>query len=114
MANKNTCPLDHSTYEKFVECDCNYGSAREVWDFLQQEIEKFEDLEEKLEVAMKALEFYASKGNWCWSSRPKKESHLAWAISPHDCGWCKESEKFVGGRIARAALARIKEMENEE
>ena len=36
---KITCPLDHSSYEKFIECNCNYGNALEVWWFKEKEIE---------------------------------------------------------------------------
>ena len=48
---KNTCPLDHSTYEKYIECNCNFGSANEVWYFKEQEIVRLkQQLKEAVEV----------------------------------------------------------------
>lgn len=38
------CPLDHSTYEKFTQCDCNYATAQEVWDFKDIKINKLKAL----------------------------------------------------------------------
>lgn len=49
---KNTCPLDHSTYEKYIECDCNFGSANEVWYFKEQELQK---TREQLNIAEAVL-----------------------------------------------------------
>lgn len=56
---KNTCPLDHSTYEKYIECDCNFGSANEVWYFKEQELQKTREqligVAEQLEKAEKVI-----------------------------------------------------------
>ena len=49
---KNTCPLDHSTYEKYIECNCNFGSANEVWYFKEQELQK---TREQLNIAEAVL-----------------------------------------------------------
>lgn len=38
----SVCPLDHSTFEKYMECNCTYGSAREVWWFKEQKIKSLE------------------------------------------------------------------------
>lgn len=50
---KNTCPLDHSTYEKYIECNCNFGIANEVWYFKEQELAK---LTNKFEKAKRYIE----------------------------------------------------------
>jgi hypothetical protein len=34
------CPLDHSSYEKYTSCDCNFGTAHDCWDFKQKEIDE--------------------------------------------------------------------------
>jgi len=53
---KNTCPLDHSTYEKYIECNCNFGSANEVWYFKEQELAK---LKRELKEAVEVIHWYA-------------------------------------------------------
>lgn len=38
------CPLDHSTYEKFIQCDCNFGSAFEIWSLKEQQLSEKQKL----------------------------------------------------------------------
>ena len=52
------CPLDHSTFEKFVECDCNHGNARDVWWFKEQQLEK---LQEQLKEGNEIIAFVCRK-----------------------------------------------------
>ena len=52
---KNTCPLDHSTYEKYIECNCNFGSVNEVWYFKEQELAKLKEENEKLKALVDDL-----------------------------------------------------------
>lgn len=49
----SNCPLDHSTLEKFIGCDCNYGESHEIWNFQQSKIDKLEAENEKLKEAVK-------------------------------------------------------------
>lgn len=56
--HENTCPLDHTTYEKFIGCDCNFGSAIEVWYFKEQ---KLKELKAQLDVAEAVLSVQVTK-----------------------------------------------------
>jgi hypothetical protein len=60
-----------------------------------------------LEKSLEANRFYAAKKNWGYNEKPKNQSHLAWMIESHDCGYCQENEKFVGGKTARQAIQEI-------
>jgi hypothetical protein len=68
-----------------------------------------EILKDELKAERVAVDFYAKKGNWGYSERPKTQSNKAWMIVTHDCGWCLENEKFVGGKLARETQAKRKE-----
>ncbi len=57
MSEKNINPcLHHETYDDYVDCDCNFASSHECWQYQQKKIDQ---LKIKLEKATKALEFYA-------------------------------------------------------
>lgn len=68
-------------------------------------------LREIVEILKKANTFYASKKNWGYNDYPKNQRHLAWMIENHDCGWCPENEKFVGGKLARSTQKQVEELE---
>jgi hypothetical protein len=50
-----SCPLDHSTFEKFTNCDCNYGGARDVWWFKEQQIHSLKAELEKARELIREL-----------------------------------------------------------
>lgn len=59
------CPLDHSTFERFISCDCNFATAQEVWDLKEIEITRLKSRLEKVEGMLKKVcEFYGNKDNW--------------------------------------------------
>lgn len=91
-----SCPLDHSSFEKFVNCDCNYGNARDVWWFKEQQLEK---LQEKNKILKDALEFYSVSGKYHYGEYRKNGE---WSFNPpsisDDCG-----------ETAREALAKVTE-----
>ena len=93
---KNNCPLDHSTVEKFCECDCNYGTAIEVWYFQQQKISQLE-AENKLwqKKANYIVEYCKPYLEYMWASA------IASTILGCDFYNCKEH------------LEKLKEGENE-
>lgn len=70
---KNMCPLDHSTYNLFVECDCNFGSAFDVWCFKEQQLAQ---LQSKLDCAVKALEDLLDKNEVLLSELKSIKSRL--------------------------------------
>ena len=52
-----SCPLDHSSFEKFVNCDCNHGNARDVWWFKEQKLEKLQEQNKEL---LKIVKLFAN------------------------------------------------------
>lgn len=52
-----SCPLDHSTLEKFTNCDCNYGGARDVWWFKEQQIHSLKAELEKASELIKESKY---------------------------------------------------------
>lgn len=81
---------------------------------------KCEELEEKLEIAMKALNFYADTEIYrrAQTDRNGMSGMSAQTDFEIEDGEWKledgEKDHYCYGKRARAALARIKEMENEE
>lgn len=71
---KNTCPLDHSTYEKYIECNCNFGSANEVWYFKEQELAKLKEL---LKESIPELEsYYRSRRMSDWNNGKSEKREI--------------------------------------
>lgn len=54
MSEKIVYPcLGHETYDDYVDCDCNFASSHECWQYQQKKIDQ---LKEKLEKAIKTLQ----------------------------------------------------------
>lgn len=90
---KNTCPLDHSTYEKYIECNCNFGSANEVWYFKEQELQK---TRERLE---KKINGETSDGYHTFNELYEHRFILANALFNSDKERCLKSKKHSDGTM---------------
>lgn len=69
---KNTCPLDHSTFEKYQECNCNFATPFEVWKFKEQQLEEKQKL---LNEALEVIRFYSVSGKYHYGEYWKNGEH---------------------------------------